>query len=205
MCHGNAAPTPRARLQVAQLIVEDRWPVAVAARILKVSPGDQPQAGGEFPLKARRGWLTVQRPPSMPNKTRSGLVKRTVRLRLQRRLGPAQISEELGIPASRMHVLLGAAGSTCSPFRPVHRRADTPLRTRLSRAAEPRRRDEVSQHPGRRPQPSGPAEISCHSWVEWSRSENLERAHNPFIQVNAQARSTRHGDSAVNDRHMVAH
>lgn len=46
------------------------------------------------------------RPRSMPSKTPARTVKQIVRLRWRRRLGPAQISEELGIPASTVHAVL---------------------------------------------------------------------------------------------------
>ena len=38
MSHANAALTPRARLRLARLIVEDHWPVTVAAEMFLVSP-----------------------------------------------------------------------------------------------------------------------------------------------------------------------
>ena len=38
MSHANAALTPRARLRLAKLIVEEGWPVAVAAKMFLVSP-----------------------------------------------------------------------------------------------------------------------------------------------------------------------
>ena len=37
MSHANAALTPRARLRLARLIVEEGWPVALAARRYDVS------------------------------------------------------------------------------------------------------------------------------------------------------------------------
>jgi transposase InsO family protein len=46
------------------------------------------------------------RPRSMPTKTQLEQVKRIVRLRWRRRLGPAQIAGELGIPASTVHAVL---------------------------------------------------------------------------------------------------
>ena len=38
MSHANAALTPRARLRLAKLIVEEHWPVATAAKMFMVSP-----------------------------------------------------------------------------------------------------------------------------------------------------------------------
>ena len=38
MSHANAALTPRARLRLAKLIVEEHWPVTVAAKMFMTSP-----------------------------------------------------------------------------------------------------------------------------------------------------------------------
>ena len=38
MSHANAALTPRARLRLARLIVEDGWPATIAAKMFMVSP-----------------------------------------------------------------------------------------------------------------------------------------------------------------------
>ena len=38
MSHANAALTPRARLRLAKLIVDEHWPVATAAKMFMVSP-----------------------------------------------------------------------------------------------------------------------------------------------------------------------
>lgn len=46
------------------------------------------------------------RPHSMPTKTPPAVVKRIVKARWRRRLGPAQIASELGIPASTVHAVL---------------------------------------------------------------------------------------------------
>jgi len=46
------------------------------------------------------------RPRSMPTKTPPELVKRIVKARWRRRLGPAQIAGELGLPASTVHAVL---------------------------------------------------------------------------------------------------
>src|SRR5262245_12310661 len=46
------------------------------------------------------------RPSSMPAKTPTEVVKRIVRARWRRRLGPVQIAGELGLPASTVHAVL---------------------------------------------------------------------------------------------------
>ena len=46
------------------------------------------------------------RPRTSPNKTSPALVRRIVRLRWRKRLGPVQIAGQLGVPASTVHAVL---------------------------------------------------------------------------------------------------
>ena len=66
MSHANAALTPRARLRLAKLIVEEHWPVATAAKMFMVSPPIAPQVGvGEETLRMwcnRHGHEITQAP-----------------------------------------------------------------------------------------------------------------------------------------------
>lgn len=107
MSHANAALTPRARLRLARLIVEDRWPATVAAKMFMVSPITARKWAARFRAEGAAGMTDrSSRPLSMPGRTPARTVKQIVRLRWRRRLGPAQISEELGIPASTVHAVL---------------------------------------------------------------------------------------------------
>ncbi|WP_110207458.1 IS481 family transposase [Nocardioides daejeonensis] len=107
MSHANAALTPRARLRLARLIVEDGWSVAAAARMFMVSPvtgrkwADRLRSEGPAGMSDRSS-----RPRSMPTKTPPATVKRIVKARWRRRLGPVQIGGELGLPASTVHAVL---------------------------------------------------------------------------------------------------
>lgn len=107
MSHGNAALTPRQRLRVARLIIDDGWPVAAAANFFRIS----------WPTAAKwaRRYLELgpdgmadrsSRPHSHPNRTPQLLVKKIVHLRITKRLGPVQIAGRLGVPASTVHAVL---------------------------------------------------------------------------------------------------
>lgn len=107
MSHANAALTPRARLRLAKLIVEERWPVAVAARMFMASPPTARKWAARFRVEGPAGMTDrSSRPRSMPTKTSPAMVKRIVKARWRRRLGPVQIAGELGIPASTIHAVL---------------------------------------------------------------------------------------------------
>lgn len=107
MSHANAALTPRARLRLAKLIVEEHWPVAVAAKMFMTSPSTARKWAARFRAEGPAGMADrSSRPRSMPTKTPPAVVKRIVKARWRRRLGPAQIGGELGIPASTVHAVL---------------------------------------------------------------------------------------------------
>lgn len=107
MSHANAALTPRGRLRLAKLIVEERWPVAVAAKMFMTSPPTARKWAARFRAEGPAGMIDrSSRPRSMPTKTPPAVVKRIVKARWRRRLGPAQIAGELGIPASTVHAVL---------------------------------------------------------------------------------------------------
>ncbi|MDJ1114679.1 IS481 family transposase [Microbacterium dauci] len=107
MSHANAALTPRARLRLAKLIVEERWPVTVAAKMFMTSPPTARKWAARFRSEGPAGMVDrSSRPRSMPTKTPPATVKRIVKIRWRRRLGPVQIGGELGIPASTVHAVL---------------------------------------------------------------------------------------------------
>lgn len=107
MSHANAALTPRARLRLAKMIVDDRWPVVAAAKMFMVSPVTARKWAGRYRAQGPAGMADrSSRPHSMPTKTPPEVVKRIVQVRWRRRLGPAQIAGELGIPASTVHAVL---------------------------------------------------------------------------------------------------
>ena len=107
MSHANAALTPRARLKLARLIVDQHWPVARAAERFDVSwPtakrwADRYRQCGEAGMTDRSS-----RPHRQPTKTPAPLVRKIVHKRWKHRLGPVAIAAELGVPASTVHAVL---------------------------------------------------------------------------------------------------
>lgn len=107
MVHGNAALTPVQRLRVARLIVEGRWPIARAAERFNVSWPTAKRWATRYAAMGSSGMQDrSSRPHRSPNRTPVAVVRRIVLLRLRRRLGPVQLSTELGIPASTVHAVL---------------------------------------------------------------------------------------------------
>ena len=149
MSHANAALTPRARLRVARLVVEEGWPVSeVAARFQCSWPtvkrwADRYRAGQ--PMTDRSS-----RPRSCPHRTPKAVVKRIVSLRMRLREGPVQLAARTGVAASTVHRILRAAhlnhlSYTDRATGQVVRRYEHPL----PRISGPRRRQEDRQHPRR--------------------------------------------------------
>ncbi len=108
MSHRNAALTPRHRLRVARLVVEEGWPISeVAARFQVSWPTvkrwvDRYLAGE--PMQDRSS-----RPKSSPNKTSKKTTKRCVSLRMRLREGPVQLAARLGIAPATVHRILTTA------------------------------------------------------------------------------------------------
>jgi transposase InsO family protein len=103
--HANAALTPRARLRVARLVVDQHVPIAeVAARFQcswpTVKRWADRYATGQ-PMTDRSS-----RPRSMPAKTCPTVTRRIVALRLRKRLGPVQLAALTGVAPSTAHRVL---------------------------------------------------------------------------------------------------
>lgn len=82
MSHANAALTPRARLRLARLIVEDHWPPQVAAKMFMVSPVTARKWAARLRLEGPAGMADrSSRPRSMPTKTPLPQVKKIVKAR----------------------------------------------------------------------------------------------------------------------------
>lgn len=137
MVHANAALTPRHRLRLARLIVEEGWPPSRAAEFFNVSwrtaakwaqrYRQEGPAGMNDRSSARRTQHAKTRPP---------VVRKIVHLRWKQRLGPAQIGAQLSMPASTVHAVL--------------------MRCRLNRLSHI---DRVTGEPARRYERSKPGEL----------------------------------------------
>ena len=109
MSHANAALTPRHRLKVAQLVVDDGYPISeVAARFQVSWPtvkrwADRYAAGES--ITDRSG-----QPRRQPGRTPAVVVRRVLELRWRKRLGPLQLSARCGVAASTVHKILTRNG-----------------------------------------------------------------------------------------------
>ena len=107
MSHANAALTPRARLRLARLVVEDGWTYSAAAKMFMVSPRTAAKWAGRYRAEGVAGMADRScRPRTSPTKTAPGIVRQIVALRWRHRLGPVQIAGRLGVPASTVHAVL---------------------------------------------------------------------------------------------------
>ncbi len=104
MSHANAALTPRHRLKVARLVVEDGYPIPdVAARFQCSWPTVERWVAGC--LAGDREMLDrSSRPATMPTRTSAPVTKRLISLRL--REGPVQLAARCGVAPSTAHQIL---------------------------------------------------------------------------------------------------
>ena len=107
MSHANATLTPRTRLRLAKLIVDDKWTYAAAAKMFMVAPRTAKKWADRYRSEGPAGMADrSSKPRTSPNRTRPEMVRKIVRLRWRNRLGPIQIGGRLGIPASTVHAVL---------------------------------------------------------------------------------------------------
>jgi len=107
MSHANAALTPRHRLRIARLIVDDGWPVVLAARQFNVAWPTARRWAERYAAMGVAGMVDrSSRPHHSPNRTSQDLVRKVVHLRWKKRLGPVAIGGKLGMPASTVHAVL---------------------------------------------------------------------------------------------------
>jgi transposase InsO family protein len=105
--HANALLTPRARLRLARLVVDDGWTYSTAAKMFMVSPKTAAKWADRYRSEGPAGMADrSSRPHHSPAKTPEQLKRQIVRLRWRHRLGPVQIAGQLGIPASTVHAVL---------------------------------------------------------------------------------------------------
>ena len=105
--HANAALTPRARLRLAVLIVDQGWPVPRAAERYDVSWRTAKKWADRYRAEGSAGMVDrSSRPHHQPGRTPTPVVRKIVHLRWKQRLGPVQIGDRLGMPASTVHAVL---------------------------------------------------------------------------------------------------
>lgn len=107
MSHANAALTPKARLKIARLIVDQGWPVATAAKQYMVSWPTAKRWADRYRAHGIDGMADrPSRPRASPNRIPQHIVKKIVGLRWRKRMGPVQIAFRLGLAASTVHAVL---------------------------------------------------------------------------------------------------
>ena len=107
MSHANAALTPKARLRLARLIVEDGWKSSDAAKLFMVSTVAARKWAARLRAEGPAGMQDhSSRPRSCPHQTPDRVVRQIITLRWRHRLGPVQIGGQLGIAASTVHAVL---------------------------------------------------------------------------------------------------
>ena len=115
MSHRNACLTPAGRRRLAQLIVDQGWPLRRAAERWNCSVttakrwADRYRADKTTSLEDR-----PSRPAHSPRRTSRRTEHRIVGLRVSRRWGPARIAYRLGLPVSTVHKVLQRYG--CPPL-----------------------------------------------------------------------------------------
>jgi transposase InsO family protein len=105
--HANAALTPRARLRLARLVVEQGWPIARAAERYDVSWPTAKRWADRYRRLGPAGMNDASsRPHHSPTRTPAPVVRRIVHLRWKHRLGPVQIADQVGLAPSTVHAVL---------------------------------------------------------------------------------------------------
>src|SRR6476620_5600018 len=105
--HANAALVPRQRLRLARLVVDQGWPIARVAERFDVSWRTAHKWAARYAAEGPAGMVDrSSRPLRQPARTPAPVVRKIVHLRWKQRLGPVQIGDRLGMPASTVHAVL---------------------------------------------------------------------------------------------------
>lgn len=107
MVHAHAVLTPRGRLMLARLAVDEGWPIVRAAEHFNVSwPTVKRWVLRYVEIYAAGMEDRSSRPHHSPNRTSQVLVRKVVHLRWRHRLSPLAIASRLSMPASTFHAVL---------------------------------------------------------------------------------------------------
>lgn len=105
--HANVALTPRARLRLARLIVDQGWPPARAAERYDLSWRTAKKWADRYRDEGPAGMVDRSSAPQhQSNRTPAPVVRKIVHLRWKQRLGPVEIADRLGMAASTVHAVL---------------------------------------------------------------------------------------------------
>lgn len=107
MVHANAVLTPRGRLLLARRVVEEGWPIALAAEHFHVSWPTAKRWASRYAAMGEAGMTDrSSRPHRSPHRTGQVVVRKIVHLRWKHRLSPLAIASRLSMPASTVHAVL---------------------------------------------------------------------------------------------------
>lgn len=107
MSHANATLTPITRLRLARLVIDQGWSCDAAAKMFMVAAKTARKWAERYRIEGPAGMTDrSSRPHHSPSRTPPGVVRRIVKLRWRRRLGPVQIGSQLAMPASTVHAVL---------------------------------------------------------------------------------------------------
>ncbi|HSX96787.1 MAG TPA: IS481 family transposase [Streptomyces sp.] len=107
MSHANAALTPKHRLRLARLVVEEGWTPARAAEFFNVTWRTADKWAQRYRDEGPAGMADRSSARHTQHaKTPRPVVRKIVHLRWKQRLGPVPIATRLGMPASTVHAVL---------------------------------------------------------------------------------------------------
>jgi transposase InsO family protein len=105
--HANAVLTPRQRLRLARLVVEENWPKSRAAELFGVAWTTADRWAERYRAEGKAGMADrSSRPHVSPGKTNSATAKRIVSLRLRKRWGAVRLAAETGVAPSTAGAVL---------------------------------------------------------------------------------------------------
>ena len=115
MSHANAQLTPAGRLRLAQLVVDQGWPLRRAAERWNCSVTTVRRWADRYRAEGRAGMVDrSSRPAGSPRRTATRVERRVIGLRVSRRWGPARIAYRLRMQPSTVHKILRRYG--CPPL-----------------------------------------------------------------------------------------
>ena len=107
MAHANAALTPKHRLRLARLVVEDGWPPSRAAEFFNVSWRTAEKWATRYREEGPTGMVDRSSARHTQHaKTPAPVVRKIVHLRWKQRLGPVAIADRVGLAPSTVHAVL---------------------------------------------------------------------------------------------------
>ncbi|MDH6284779.1 IS481 family transposase [Prescottella agglutinans] len=107
MTHANAFLTPRGRLALAKLVIDDNWSCRRAAERFQCSPATAQKWAQRYRTDGEAGMADrSSRPHTCPHQTPTRTERRIIKLRFTRRWGPHRIAYHLRVAVSTVEAVL---------------------------------------------------------------------------------------------------